>query len=433
MDPVLASAFISCLRISDPAVADLGRLAASRYQWDRTLEWLDHSGITLSIWQRLKDQENISVIPPEVGQRLERNLAEHRLRVEEMVAEFDAINQCWEEAGIKYAALKGLALIHNYCPDIFLRTTYDYDYLLARDSIAVADAVLGTAGYIRKEDPNEHPIVYFHQTRRPRSPLSRDDLYSAAFPRTVELHYLFWDPEELKIPLDIPRDPMAQLKLRKLRLPANPQGSSGPENSVHFYALAEEDELLFQVLHAFRHILQDWCRLCSLFDIAYFLDHRAQDKGFWDRFLGLLQPSRELSEIVGVVFMLAAGVFGAPIPARVADRTTGCLRRPLVSWVERYGMNSALQNFSDNKFSLFLHHEFVHDAAAWRRILRSRLFPMHRPNQAVQASSSAIRSRLTAGWRQRRYVAYRLKHHLMAILHYGLESPRWNRARSRDV
>jgi Uncharacterised nucleotidyltransferase len=408
------------------------RLKASRYPWDRTLEWLDHSGIALFFWNRLKNLSIEKAIPPEIGERLERNLADHRLRVAEMVAEFDAINQCWESAGVKYAALKGLVLTPEYCPDIFLRTTYDYDYLLPCGSMTTAEEVLRRAGYVRKEDPVKHPVVYFHKAHRPRLPLSGDDLYSASFPRTIELHCLFWDPDELKIPLEIQADPMGHLELRHLPVPSSRQGSSWPERPVCFYALAEEHGLLFQVLHAFRHILQDWCRLCSLLDIAYFLHHRGRDNDFWDRFFELLEHDRELPEIAGVVFLLAAGLFGAQIPSVVAGQITGCLRRPLVSWVDHYGMDSALQNFSDNKFSLFLHREFVRDDATWRTILRSRLFPLHRPNQAVRATSRGIRSRWAASWKQRDYIARRLKHHLAATVRYVLESARWERARTRN-
>jgi Uncharacterised nucleotidyltransferase len=432
VNTAFASEIVKCLRVSGSPEVDFRRFPASPDHWERILEWLDHSGLALIFWQRLKVLGEDRTIPAEIGERLERNLANHQLRIEAMAVEFDSINKLFEAARLKYAAMKGIALSADYCPDVLLRTTYDYDYLLSGDSIQAAEETLRAAGFMRKEDPEEHPIVYFHTARPPRAPLSRDDLYSEAFPRTVELHYLFWDAEPVKIPLNIPADPMTQLELRDLRVSPNHVRSSSPVRPVRFYALSEDDELIFQVLHAFRHILHDWCRLASLLDVAYFLDLRASDIAFWDQFLERLKPSRELGEIVGVVFSLASGLFGATIPGPVVAHIMQNLRRPLVVWVERYGQNSALNNFSDNKFSLFLHREFVPDKATWQSIQRSRLFPMHRPNQPVQASSSAICSRLTAGWRQRRYVAHRVTHHLMTTLRYGLESHRWNRARSRD-
>ncbi|MGH9377797.1 MAG: nucleotidyltransferase family protein [Terriglobia bacterium] len=428
MNRAIAREIVGCLLAPSASVQQLARLAGmGRRDWEHALEWLDHSGIALLFWNRLKEVGEENRIPPETGERLESNLADHRVRVAAMTGEFDSINRCLEGAGVPYAALKGFALIPQYCPDIFLRTTYDYDYLVARDSVSRAERALKAAGYLRKERTEGHPIVYFHNTRRPRSPLSRNDLYSGAFPRTIELHYLFWDSRPVKIPLNLPGNPLAQLELRHLSPLANPPGQPSGQ-PTHFYALPEEDELIFQALHVFRHILHNWCRLCSLLDIAYFLDHRALDAAFWDRFCERLKQSRPLSEMVGVVFLLAARLFGATIPAPVSSQVVLRLPSPLALWVDRYGLDSALNNFSGNKFGLFLHREFIQEAATWRAIQRSHLFPIHRPNQAVHTPNSTLRSHLAAGWKQWFYVAQRLKHHVVATLRYGLESPRWERA-----
>jgi hypothetical protein len=432
MNLTFASEIVKCLRVSGPPAVDFSRLPRSCNQWEQTLRWLDHSGIALLFWQRLKDLEKEDAIPSEIGERLERNLADHRLRIGEMLTEFHSINQCFERAGVRYAAMKGLALTAAYCPDILLRTTYDYDYLLPRESIEVAQAALIAAGYVRKEDPEEHPIVYFHSSRSPRTPLSRDDLYSKSFPRTVELHYLFWDAGSLKIPLDLLTDPIAQLERRCIREFPHHQEPFWPGKPVQFYGLSEDDDLIFQILHAFRHILHDWCRLASLLDIAYFLDRRASDTDFWDQFLERLKPSRELSDIMGVVLSLAAGLFGATIPGLVVTHIIRTMRRPVAVWIERYGQDSALSNFSDNKFSLFLHREFIHDDAAWRHIRRVRLFPVQRPNQAVQGANLSRRARLGRLWRQGVYVSQRMRHHTQSTVQYALEVPRWHFARSRS-
>ncbi|MGH9436975.1 MAG: nucleotidyltransferase family protein, partial [Terriglobia bacterium] len=306
MNPACASEIVKYLHVSGSPEVDFSRLKVSHDHWKRTLEWLDHSGIALLFWNRLKVRGDAAAIPSEVAERLERNLADHRLRLSEMAAEFDSINQCFEGARLKYAAMKGLALAPDYCPDIALRTTYDYDYLLPRGSMQAAEEALRSAGYVWKRDPEEHPVVYCHAARPPCNPLSRDDLYSKDFPRTVELHYLFWDAAPVKIPLTLPADPLADLEIRHVRVLPNHPGPSRPGRPLHFYALSEDNDLIFQVLHAFRHILHGWCRLCSLLDVAYFLEHRRLDAAFWDRFIGRLRDNRPLSEIVGVVFLLAA-------------------------------------------------------------------------------------------------------------------------------
>lgn len=405
--------------IENPA----GPSKLSRGKWENVLHWLDEGGLALTYWTRLKETGTEDSLPPEIRVRLEQNLEDHRLRITQMVSEFGLINSSFEAAGVQYAVLKGFALVPEYCPDIFLRTTYDYDYLVPAKSVSSAECALKAAGFIRKESADDHPIVYFHNARRPRSPLSRNDLYSATFPRTIELHYLFWDSRPLKIPLTLPGTPLAHIELRHISSFTSLLGQP-----VHFYALSREDELLFQLLHTFRHILNHWCRLSSLLDIAYFLDHRALDAVFWNRFLSRLGDSQPLQEIAGIVFLLAKRVFGATIPDSVYAQVIRTLARPLVLWVERYGEDSALSNFSDNKLSLFLHHEFIQDQSTWREIRRTRLFPMRRPSRVVQG---AVSSQLPDRWKQGRYTVQRLKHHLIAAARYGLESPRWRRARMR--
>lgn len=435
MNRTLAREITGCLRVSGPPTARLDRLPAfGKRDWERTLKWLDHSGLALPFWSRLKQAEAESVLPCAVSERLRRNSSDHCARVMAMLEEFGQINRGLEGAGLRYAALKGFTLIPEYCPAACLRTTYDFDYLLPRESMDQADCAMKALGYARKKEQAPHPLVYFH--RPPRSPTSCDDLYSPDFPRTVELHFLFWDAGLTQVPIALTEDPLLNLRIRSLTPPQiGAQDPLQTGQDRRFWTLCEEDELVFQVLHAFRHILQNWCRLCSLLDIAYFLDHRALDAAFWDRFCERLKESRPLSEIVGVVFLLAARLFGGNIPASVSSQTVRCLRSPLALWVDRYGLDSALNNFSDNKFSLFLHHEFVQDDAVWRSVKRKSLYPWRRPNQAIATSSPQTSARFGARLKQTLYVAKRIKHHFVSSARYGFEARRWahERAHAGDL
>jgi hypothetical protein len=403
---------------------DLSKL--SRAQWKRAADWLDEGGLTLICWNTLREAGQHAFAPPEIRRQLDQNLEDHRLRIAKMLSEFHTINSSFEAEAIPYAVLKGFALIPEYSSDAFLRTSYDYDYLVAPESVSCAERALTTVGFIRKHGAEDHPIVYFNKDSPPRRPRDRDDLYTAAFPRTVELHYRLWDANTLKIPLAMPTDMLARREARELRSPP----CSGPP--VRYFALSREDELIFQALHVLRHILRNWCRLCSLLDIAYFLEQSAADSAFWNRFFVRLDHNQRLAEILGVVFLLASKVFGATIPDRVAEEIVGSLRRPLTLWVKRYGRDAALSNFSSNKFSLFLHREFVEDDSAWRQIRRKHLFPIHRPNRIVQAESLGSGARVARSWKQMRYVSQRVRYHLVATLRYEMESGRWYRERSRD-
>jgi hypothetical protein len=186
------------------------------------------------------------------------------------------------------------------------------------------------------------------------------------------------------------------------------------------------------VLHAFRHILNNWCRLSMFFEIAHFLEQRSANLAFWERFRALTRSDRGLSAISGVVFSLAAKLFGATSPILVNDDPAERPPASLDLWVTRYGLDSALDNFSANKFSLFLHREFVRDRSSWAAVRRSRLFPLRPPPRARAATSGKFLSRWAASCRQGLYVAQRSVHHLTAAIRYGWESTRWKRLRASD-
>lgn len=428
MNRELAHEIIGCLRISgSPRTHEERLLNFGLREWMQTLGWLDEAGLALVLWRRLQQLGVAGALPGQLAPIFARNLHDHRQRISEMVAEFETINRAFDAAGIEYAALKGFALIPEYCPVASLRTTYDYDYFVRPGCLKRACQALEGIDYHSQPDDVSNCLVWFHASRPPRSPRSRDDLYSCRFPRTVELHSQLWDPEELKIRLRLSADPLASRQLRRLGAVHLDADHSELRSDLSFWALCEEDELVFQLLHAFRHILQDWCRLASLFDVAGFLEHRFSDFGFWQRFLDRVQSSPPLEEIAGVVFLLSTRLFGAALPEAVAAATSDKLPNQVVLWLDRYGYESAVTNFSTNKFGLLLHREFVSDKSIWRTIERRRLFPLHRPNQAAKGSAPGLATRFAAGWKQGVYVARRLRHHLVGAAQYRFELSRWER------
>ncbi len=415
MNPNLARTIAKALSFN----ADAANIRASledhtEEEWKRGLPWLDRSGVALWFWERLKALGEQDAVPAEIGAQLERNCVDHGARVACMAEEFDSINGLLAKAGIEYAVLKGFALIPNYVPDARWRTSYDYDYLVGAESLARIAPALRNRGYIQRHERVDHPVVYVHAANVPRMPSRRDALYSSTLHRAVELHTRLWEGESLKIPLRLPDDLLARKRLRCWQ-------------GLRFYSLAEEDALMFQVLHAFRHILECWCRLVSFLEIAYCLENRRADSVFWRRFGERIRICPALAEMVGVVFSLAAGLFGAPIPPGIDQEVVRPLRHPLALWVKGYGYDSALANFESNKHSLFLYREFVSDNATWREIRRRRLFPLHRPRRFARSSTPGVPARLAAGVKHSSYIARRLLHHTIAAADYAWETIQWER------
>src|SRR5678816_1660593 len=103
---------------------------------------------------------------------------------------------------------------------------------------------------------------------------------------------------------------------------------------IPFIALCDEDCLLFQILHAFKHILRNWCRLSIFLEISWFLSRRAADSAFWHRFAGRIQNVRWAPEATLLVFMLAERLFGGTIPAPLRDPLRSPLAPALQLWIE---------------------------------------------------------------------------------------------------
>lgn len=418
MNRALAVELIGCLRVAGAVDEHLRSLQNFHLRdWEASLPWLNLSGIALAFWDRLERLGAEDSLPRPVGATLAANLADNRRRVAAMAQEFGSLNRGFERAGIEYAVWKGFALIPEYCPDACLRPMYDYDYLISEDARARAQKALQAAGYVRRPDHGRQQEVTFAPSNFPsRFSKSVPSLYSATLPRKVELHLRPWDEEAFGISLRVPDRALDRKVLRTW------QGLS-------FNSLGEEDAFVFQTLHTFQHILHNWCRLGWLLEIAYFLQHRSTHASFWKRLCAFLEANESLTEVVALVISLAAGLFHAPLPAPIKDQVLGAMRGQIALWVNQYGLRSALDNFSENKYALFLYREFVRDEAAWRQIRSTRLLPRHRPNRPAGAIAPATIALLPANLKQGWYVMHRLVHHMVSGVGYVWESGRWERLR----
>jgi len=191
----LARAIVRCLNLPsefDASVADLRSF--NPQEWMATLPWLDESGLALYFLHRLEELKATDQIPAEIHSPLHRNAADNRERLNAMAAEFSALNECFQSAGIRFAVLKGFSMVPDYCPDASLRTQADFDYLVAPESVEQADRALRNASYIRKGRGERQHSAYFHSRRPLRLPSSENDLYSAHLPRRAELHTFLWEP-----------------------------------------------------------------------------------------------------------------------------------------------------------------------------------------------------------------------------------------------
>ena len=382
-------------------------------EWEQAFAWLDLSGLALYFLQRMKDSGALHDLPEKVSAELERRSTDNRLRTERILQEFKAIIGGFEQHSVKYAVLKGVSLLPDYCPEMALRTQYDHDVLVAPESLDSARSALEDGGFCPKgAGGGEAPLVYRMPEPEMRFSQNSEALYSPLLGRSIELHQMLWERAEERIDVDLSDDFLDRSRLRQW-------------GGIHFIALCDEDCLLFQVLHAFRHILRNWCRLSIFLEIAWFLNRRSSDSTFWRSYLERIESVRWAREATLIVFNLAKQLFGSAIPAQMRESLNTPIAPALHLWIERYGRHAAVSNFQGDKCSLFLHREFVEDPVAWATIRRRRLFPLQRPHRPPAIVFQRGFSALGRVWMEKVHAMRRLRFHGLAGLRYVFEYPRW--------
>jgi Uncharacterised nucleotidyltransferase len=389
------------------------RTSFGKREWDEALEWLDLSGLAVYFLQRIRSSGASYTLPDFVRTELERRGADNGLRTQEILREFQVFIEAFEQARVKYAVLKGISLLPDYCPDLEYRAQYDHDVLVDADTFDTACRALEAAGYYPKDGADEESVAVYRPVQ-PEIRFSRNSeaLYSARLGRSIEVHRTLWEGNEDRIRLRLPEDFLDRRQLRY-------------SEGIRFAALCEEDCLLFQVLHAFKHILRNWCRLSIFLEVAHFLNRRATDSNFWRNYASRIENIRWAPQATLIVFTLAEQLFGAPIPAQLRSTLRTPLFPALNLWIERYGKYSALSNFHDDKSSLFLHREFVESASEWAAIRRKRLFPIRRPHRPPAVVFQRGFSNLGRVWMEKAHAFGRLRFHGLSGLRYALEYPRW--------
>jgi hypothetical protein len=412
-----AEHIVEFLSFSNDRCASLGDL--NRFtgrEWKRALRWLDDSGLPFYFLQKLKDTNATPSVPPWVISHLERNFAANQGRFGYMSNQFAFLNQKFNDASVRFAVLKGISLVPQFCPDAALRHQSDFDYLIDDQSLQAAQKVLVEVGYSPKLSSSSQEFIFLMPGQG--EPSRSDEQYEARAPHAVELHLDVWDSDLLGLPL-IPRLFSAE------------RTETHEWNGLAFPALAEEDAFLLQVLHACNHLFTYWIRMSCLFEIGYFLNRRVSDTSFWKRIEQRVGDDLVLKELVVVVTELVAKVFAPPLPSLV--RTWGSGIRPASRvWIDSYARYWAFcelpvhefRLFPRAKLAMFLQQQYM-DARVQKRLVRNRILTFARLSRIASSIKNQPSRVLDADWRKRQLLIRRTLFHALSGLRYVCEIPRW--------
>lgn len=410
--------FLSSAKNGDPHDS-LERFAER--DWRRILPWLHDTGLALYFLRELSNAHAIDMVPPAVTHSLETSLRANSRRVRRIAGQFDVLNRKFDDAGILYAAVKGLALIPDFCPDADLRHQSDFDYVILHSSLPQVRGVLEDSGYSLVSSTLSDYV--FSLPAGEFKPTLQDQ-YNPAAPCPVELHLSLWDTNARDILLAQPEFAIEQTTRRTWQ-------------RLTFAGLNDETQFLFQITHLFSHISNYWIRLSWLFEISYFLRCRATDAAFWAKVERMISGNPMLQEVVTIVAVLAKAFFETPLPLLLQDRK---LRPPVRVWIDKYARawafgSNQLHNFNfwpTAKLTLFLLQQFAADPT---QFIASRLFPSTRLARVAQDVNRNPRRILDKQFRGRERLLTRTAFHLTGNLRYLFEQPRWlylNRAAARS-
>jgi len=400
-----------------------GLLKTSRRNAEKLLQWLDDSGLAFYFLQKAKDADATGPIPDWMLSDLEKHFSANQQRMDSMWHRFKVLNQKFDAAGVRYAVLKGFSLVPDFCPQLALRHQSDFDYLVDEDSASTAQQVLRDAGYSLKPPVSDQEFVFLPPEMG--EPSRGAEGYYAAGPHAVELHLDVWDSDLNRLP--------AVAKLFSAE-----RATVHNWNGLEFPALMDEDAFLVQVLHTFRHLFTYWIRMSNLFEISYFLKHRASDRALWNGIEQRVGDSIVLREFVVILTELVAKLFASPIPPLV--RTWGQTIRPEIRvWIENYARDCALCDLPVYEFSLLPRSKLVlfllqqYDPfCAQKHSVRNQLIVPSRLGRIAAAVRNDPSLLLNARWWKRQHLGRRANFHVLGGLRYFCEIPRWrwrNRAR----
>ncbi len=386
----------------------------SERNWTSLLRWLDDSGMAFYFMQRLQETGGTESIPEWVLSQLSQDFLANQQRNDHLRQRFEFLNQAFDDAGLKYAVLKGFSHVPQFCPNAALRHQGDLDYLVDDRSLPTAQRLLEAAGYRLKPAISDQEFVYL--LAGVDAP-SHGRCYAPEF-HAVELHLDVWDSDLNRLPMMDPLFSVERTVTRRI-------------GELSFPALTEHDAFLLQVLHTCSHLFTYWIRMSCLYEIAYFLTRRASDAVFWNQVADQVGDNLVLQELTVVVSELVAKLFAAPLPQLIQE--WGQAVRPAIRvWIDNYAQQCAFSDlpvyrfnpFPQSKLILFLHQQYEGLCTEQNLVRNQLIVPsrLGRMRKAVREKPSLLLSRK---WWKRQRVVLRGMFHVLSGMRYAVEIPRW--------
>ena len=387
--PLYGQAVLDLLQFAAP---DLHRIRSlSENDWSKLLEFCDEAQLTLTVAHLAG-----SGLPGWVRSRIDCNRsdsAEREARLDNALVE---ITHRFTEEGIDFLLIKGFGHAHEFNPDASLRSTADIDLYCLPDSITKArDALVGLGYRAIGASRGRHLPPMIRETEWQW----RGNYFAADLPLPVDLHYKLWDEKLEHIPGPREDEFWCRRSCRVLADEIIP-------------VLALPDALAFGALHLLMHLLHGDLRLQRAWEIAYFLQHRADDDTFWKDWRQSHHP--DIRSLQVTIFCLVQRWFQCRIPA-IVEWEAEMLPRHVQLWLRRYAFSPVAALFSENKDELWLNLCLVRSWRGKASVFFRRLLPLQVGISTATGPANTGFQLIRAWSRTTAFICGRMAHHVRTL------------------
>jgi hypothetical protein len=403
---MLVEAIVRCFSDSQEAWFALSNF--TRRDWAATEFWLDTSGLALYFLDRARLLELDHFVDSTIARKLALKHADNQLRLTSMMQEFCEMNRAFQEAGVRFANLKGATFYPYSCSDLSLRYQSDHDFLVDPDHLSISQDILQRRGYVlTAAKPSS---LEFKTPGAIRT--SIEGQYKAAGPRSAELHTSINDPAGFQAG----RDPY----LERLQL--------WRWNEARFPALSPPDQLVSQALHIFGHLRNEHTRASWLLEFRNHVLARKGDEPFWKAVHSLADENQEKSLALGIASSLAEDLFG-PMAGSEIHGLQERLPHRVKLWIHSYGRKAVLADVPGTKLYILLEDALNSERSPRpQRQLFRRLVPTRLPSRIQRPiPHETLRMRLRREGAELAFLLFRLRFHVLHGLRHLIEAQRWKR------
>ena len=377
----------------------------SAKEWALAKRWLDVSGLSLYVLNRLVSLGIEDCIPGPLLEQLRKDFAENRKRTDWFYRESARVQQKLRNLGIDFAFLKGLTLPPESVSDPALRHQTDLDLLVREREADAVNKCLGELGY--KLNAKSGQTWEFKSGCAGK--FSLRCLYGIPVERAIDVRLLA-SRDTQTIP-----DRLNRAEFR---------ASRGQEMA----SLCPVDIFLQQGQHIFKHMCSEFMRASWVLEYWRHACARRDDIAFWREVEQVASAEDGASIAIGAATMLASVVFGPFAPEELSRWSMDQLPPAICLWIQCYGRRVLLSEPPRSKLYLLLRKQLPSYSKGDRDECRRLLWPFHLPQRITSPQQNeGARARLSRYKSEALFWIYRLRFHLAEGVRLAFETPQWER------